>query len=530
MPRAKARRLVVALCFGLAAVHIAVLVAVRVRETGAIGYGWKATWAYSASLAHQKRLESPDQVRCLETVCAVAPGTPLATYAALDEAAYVEGAEPPDLNLRIVRRELGRPSWPPGQPTTRLVRYGLRHQYYLAGRHDEERALAERALRELPLADRSYIHEWLAVLLGEGGQHEAAISHFESAVRSPHKRLHREAILAAAAAHRALGQGKRARVLEAQATSRDVLGLRRTHPPPRPASVGKVWARYRVADWIGADRARAHWWSVANADLEIVAVWLGTSLVLLALAAWPSERCGDSPIRPLVGGIALVATAGLLHVPPGVAAFGGMFYAASPANLHAALMQATSLIGYALFGRYLALTVVEGQSLRALGWRSGHRLWAWVLLGLVAGALSAAWGCCAPTARPLPPNLYFPGLGVSALVMALIAAFTEESLYRGYILPTLSRLTPRFWAANTLQALLFTAVHTLRFVSMPNPSGPRMAGMTVWWFGFGLFAGWLTRRSSNLWPAFACHLVLDAVLWYVQALPSYEILRWVGHL
>ena len=53
---------------------------------------------------------------------------------------------------------------------------------------------------------------------------------------------------------------------------------------------------------------------------------------------------------------------------------------------------------------------------------------------------------------------WFPHLATISVLVALVAALVEETLFRGYLLGALTRLQNRFWMANLLQAMLFTSM------------------------------------------------------------------------
>lgn len=104
--------------------------------------------------------------------------------------------------------------------------------------------------------------------------------------------------------------------------------------------------------------------------------------------------------------------------------------------------------------------------------------------------------------------------------MALYWGVLEESLYRGYLMGALTRLTSRFWLVNLGQAVVFSAAHVLVH---------HAEHVDVWaiarWVLMGVIFGWLARRSQSLWPAFICHFVLDLLVLYAVLMPQYDDLR-----
>jgi membrane protease YdiL (CAAX protease family) len=96
-------------------------------------------------------------------------------------------------------------------------------------------------------------------------------------------------------------------------------------------------------------------------------------------------------------------------------------------------------------------------------------------------------------------------------------AFTEESIFRGMILPHLMGRTS-FWKANVLQAILFGFAH-LVFPLHRWASGQAMAGqaaaeaatLLVFTAIGGLVFGYLYYRTDSLWTAVFAHL-LDNII------------------
>jgi len=525
--------MVVLLCVGLAAVHLAVLVAIRVTETeaelGGVTGDWKAMWAYSAAVAHGKCMEFAGQIAADETACALAPGTALAMDAGFDEAVTLAGAGLPDLSLRVLRRELGRPAWPAGEPTWALVRYGL-GQYRQRGLGSEERALAERGTRELAADERSYCHQWLAVCAEESGRHEEAVEHFEAGLKAPHRRLYREAVQAAAGAHLALGEAEPAEVLEEALQGDPPLpSLRRDVPLASPVTNDLV--RAGITDsLIGKVHARTHWWSVLNADRGTILTWLAVTGVLVLLTLLPMERFRDSPLRLTLGAVALCLTPLLAGAFVPFTGAGSLLLVAPLGSARTVLTWSTTLLGYVALGTAAGVAIVEGRSLARLGWRwGGPATWVWCVLAYAVGLGFASGGVERIADYSSQASPVAPALGVTCLTMALVAAFTEETLFRGYLLDALSRVQPRFYVANLLQALLFMGVHVALRIRQ-EAFGPTFLVHAAWWLVMPLLAGWVTRRSGSLWPAFVGHAAFDFIALYATVLPSYDIMRMAAGL
>lgn len=88
------------------------------------------------------------------------------------------------------------------------------------------------------------------------------------------------------------------------------------------------------------------------------------------------------------------------------------------------------------------------------------------------------------------------------LSFAVSNAFVEETFFRGLLLQKiLSR--SHFWLANTLQALLFAAIHVVNPMSQATLL---FVGLT---FVLGIIWGLVTNKYQSLVPAIAMHLIAD---------------------
>jgi uncharacterized protein len=154
------------------------------------------------------------------------------------------------------------------------------------------------------------------------------------------------------------------------------------------------------------------------------------------------------------------------------------------------------------------LLVVGKLSLRELGWRS-ERPGAHIALGLAGGvvctgivfALSAALGA-SPSEVGRTIADYTAAQRLLFVLIGLQAAFVEESLFRGYLQPTLvEKLGPMFGVV--VGALVF-AVYHLSFAPLP------LAGKVL----LGLVFGLLSYRTRSLYPGAIAH----AMLWMVAGM------------
>ena len=82
--------------------------------------------------------------------------------------------------------------------------------------------------------------------------------------------------------------------------------------------------------------------------------------------------------------------------------------------------------------------------------------------------------------------------------LALTAGICEEVLFRGFVLWALAQVTPTWWQAGLVQALLFGLAHAYQ--------GPRGVFLT---FVVGAFLTGIVWISGSLWPAMLVHALLD---------------------
>lgn len=96
-----------------------------------------------------------------------------------------------------------------------------------------------------------------------------------------------------------------------------------------------------------------------------------------------------------------------------------------------------------------------------------------------------------------------------AIVLVFFAAFVpfyEELLFRGFIFGWLKRVTP-LWLAVVISAAIFALVHGL-FVTRGGISGWVGTGEI---FVLGTLMAWWVARTDSLRPAYAVHLVNNAL-------------------
>ncbi len=229
------------------------------------------------------------------------------------------------------------------------------------------------------------------------------------------------------------------------------------------------------------------------------------------------QRCADpqdvlSPAAPrwhLIALIALilgVALIGNLVFEPSTAANGHAATRLHEAYLTVALVDAC-LIGYVaragrtrwvlseLFGRAPRKEELAPDVLAAtLGWL--------VIEGSDAIFHAMRAGRIEQPSSLLPDS---PSTRVAWLVLAVFIAFSEEVVFRGYLLSELERWSRRGWVAILGQAGLFGLAHL-----------DQGASVAVRVALYGIVLAVIARRRGSLFPAVLCHAAIDAWAGFAQ--------------
>ena len=173
----------------------------------------------------------------------------------------------------------------------------------------------------------------------------------------------------------------------------------------------------------------------------------------------------------------------------------------------AALMATLAMLVYAVGGvAGLGVIYFGRETLQSLGWKSAapQRDVALGILGLFAlvGVMLAAFVCFGESLTELWQTvLAFPaGLRAQFLVIGVLAALAEETLFRGYLQPAAQAKLGTFWGI-VLVALVFSLYHMT-----PHPLG------LVVKFGFGLVLGFLRFRTQSLVAPAVAHFAVWQVL------------------
>lgn len=221
---------------------------------------------------------------------------------------------------------------------------------------------------------------------------------------------------------------------------------------------------------------------------------------------------GDtSEVWTIPSSLALVVFTSFAALVPGLAV-------AAVARLMPEGIARTLSIGFALSLGYCAVLGVAGLVARrggvafrdAVGWRPTSMQW--LFAGSAAVALggrivAGVWGLALQSlgvelpGQDLDPTRLLPAdpLGVIVLVMiaCVLAPVTEEIVFRGVLLPTISAKWGHLWG-NAVTSLVFSAVHVFLYAIPPI-------------FVLSLGLGSLARRSGSITPSILAHSLFNLV-------------------
>ena len=93
---------------------------------------------------------------------------------------------------------------------------------------------------------------------------------------------------------------------------------------------------------------------------------------------------------------------------------------------------------------------------------------------------------------------------LGTLASVFFSPFSEELLFRGFVLPKLCEGL-RFWPANLLQAVLFAAIHWPNWVWVGGFHWS-LVTTSVSILLLSLLLRWLTHQTNSIWPAVGVHI------------------------
>ncbi len=101
------------------------------------------------------------------------------------------------------------------------------------------------------------------------------------------------------------------------------------------------------------------------------------------------------------------------------------------------------------------------------------------------------------------------------LLQTSVSPFSEELLYRGFILTTLSERL-RFWQANVITTLLFVLIHWPYYLWAQGFT-PWLVTFSIGIFIIGLILGWLVKLTNSLWPSVGMHIANNFLVSFLRS-------------
>jgi membrane protease YdiL (CAAX protease family) len=172
-------------------------------------------------------------------------------------------------------------------------------------------------------------------------------------------------------------------------------------------------------------------------------------------------------------------------------------------NLFLICMQSLSFLGLALALGWFLGKILENQGFRALGLYFDGECLKEISLGILLGGISLSFAVLTSITFgnmqfTLNENLnasLVQSAGVN-LIVFLIAAASEESLFRGYMLQTLVR-SNLCLAGTLITSFLFASSHNL------NPNSSHLSWVNTFIAGIWLAVAYL--KTKKLWLSIAMH-------------------------
>ncbi|HEX5959596.1 MAG TPA: CPBP family intramembrane glutamic endopeptidase [Hyphomicrobiaceae bacterium] len=102
--------------------------------------------------------------------------------------------------------------------------------------------------------------------------------------------------------------------------------------------------------------------------------------------------------------------------------------------------------------------------------------------------------------RPFAGYVRGPDSLLAAVVLGLGAPFSEELLFRGFLLGALAQTRLGFWGAAVISAALWTTLHYYTWIGLIEV------------FVIGLFLSWLLWRTGSLRVTIFCHALYNSMI------------------
>ncbi len=97
------------------------------------------------------------------------------------------------------------------------------------------------------------------------------------------------------------------------------------------------------------------------------------------------------------------------------------------------------------------------------------------------------------------------------LFSGFVSIFAEELCFRGWLLRVLEPKVGPVWA-NVIQAALFTLPQLVIVFLMPDPMMGIVYGLIYAFAAIGLINGWVSQKSSAIWPNLIAATVMNLIL------------------
>jgi CAAX protease family protein len=176
-----------------------------------------------------------------------------------------------------------------------------------------------------------------------------------------------------------------------------------------------------------------------------------------------------------------------------------------PSTSVATLFIGTILGELASFGVLTWLLHRRGSRLRDLGWGQPTRWWA---LAFGVGIALAYSAITALNPRIGPHLLEFTWLKLLAIAAAVVAGLVEETIFRGYVMTTLGRMSYGLVVQVLLSALFFALVH---FYAFAAPLSILVVQGLTFLLGVALAITYVIGKRS-LTPVIISHALIDVII------------------